>query len=187
MVRGDSQTKRTSFTEKLEAMVGMKPREKEEVTTTTEKGRIFCAVSSINTEADQGKEQTVEGAVGHQYGQAAETKLPLVELGELMSKLEQINETLRCSKENSQQLRKELRHNKNEYPDNSFVLARITEEKLQQMADKVETTDKEREKHIKTDMEEMKKRYETVNDKLWNLQTRMDTMSKEQAANLCAI
>ena len=49
------------------------------------------------------------------------------------------------------------------------------------MADKVETTDKERDKHIKKYMEEMKKRYETVNDKLWNLKTRMDTMSKEQA------
>ena len=49
------------------------------------------------------------------------------------------------------------------------------------MSDKVETTGKEREKHIKKDMEEMKKRYGTVNEKLWNLETRMDTMSKEQA------
>ena len=35
--KGDSQTKRTSFTEKLAATVQIKPREKEEVTTVTEK------------------------------------------------------------------------------------------------------------------------------------------------------
>ena len=55
------------------------------------------------------------------------------------------------------------------------------------MSDKVEATDKEREKHIKKDMEEMKKRYDTVNEKLWNLDTRMDTMGKDQAESSCAI
>ena len=55
------------------------------------------------------------------------------------------------------------------------------------MWDKVEATDKDRENHIKKDMEEMKKRYHTVNEKLWSLETRMDTMSKEQAENSCAI
>ena len=49
------------------------------------------------------------------------------------------------------------------------------------MADKVETTEKEREKNIKEDMEEMKKQYETVIYKLWKLETRMDTRSSEQA------
>ena len=33
----------------------------------------------------------------------------------------------------------------------------------------------------------MKKRYYTVNEKLWNLETRMDVMSKDQAGNFCAI
>ena len=61
------------------------------------------------------------------------------------------------------------------------------EEKLQQMSDKVEATDKEREKHIKKDMQEMKQRYDTVNEKLWNLETRMDTMSKDQAEISCTI
>ena len=55
------------------------------------------------------------------------------------------------------------------------------------MSDKVETTDKEREKHIKKDMEEMKKRYDTVNENLRNLETRMDTMSKDEAEIFCAI
>ena len=47
------------------------------------------------------------------------------------------------------------------------------------MAKKMETTDKEQEKHIKKDQEEMKRRSETVTDKLWNLETRMDTMSRD--------
>ena len=55
------------------------------------------------------------------------------------------------------------------------------------MAKKVETTDKEREKNVKKDMEEIKKRYDTVNEKLWNLETRMDTMIKDQAESSCAI
>ena len=55
------------------------------------------------------------------------------------------------------------------------------------MADKVELTDKEQEKHIKMDMEEMKKRYDTVSENMWNLETRMDTMSKEQAESSGAI
>ena len=94
---------------------------------------------------------------------------------------------MKCSEEDRQELKKEIRHNKNESLDNYYVLARATEKKLQRMSDKVETTDKEREKHIKKDMEEMKKRYDTVNEKLWNLETRMDTMSKDQADTSCAI
>ena len=61
------------------------------------------------------------------------------------------------------------------------------EEKLQQMSDKVEATDKEREKNFKKDMQEMKQRYDTVNSKLWSLETRIDTMSKDQAESSCAI
>ena len=89
-IKDDSHANRTSFTEKLAATVGMKPREKEDVTTTTEKGKIFGTLSTITTEAGQGRDQTREGAVVHQSGQAAETRLRLVELGELTSKLEQI-------------------------------------------------------------------------------------------------
>ena len=40
-IEDDSQTKRTSFTERLAAMVGMKPREKEEIATVTEKTKIL--------------------------------------------------------------------------------------------------------------------------------------------------
>ena len=95
-----------------------------------------------------------------------------------MSKLDQIDTNLKCSEEDRHELKKELRHNKNENLDNYYHLARATEEKLQQMANNVETTDKERGKHIKKDMEEMKRRYDTVNEKLWSLKTRMEKMSR---------
>ena len=36
-------------------------------------------------------------------------------------------------------------------------------------------------------MKEMKKRYDTVNEKLWSLETRIETMSKEQSESSGAI
>ena len=93
-----------------------------------------------------------------------------------MAKLEHIDKTMKHIEEDRQELKREVRQNKNEHPDNYFVLASAMEEKLQQMSDKVDATDKEREKHIKKDMEEMKKRHDNVNEKLGSLETRMDTM-----------
>ena len=84
-------------------------------------------------------------------------------------------------------IKKELRYNKHEYLDNYFNLARATEEKLQQMSDKVEATDGERDKSIKKDMQEMKQRYDAVNSQLGSLETRMDTMRRDQAESSCAI
>ena len=55
------------------------------------------------------------------------------------------------------------------------------------MSDKVEATDKEREKNIKKDMQEMKQRYDTVNSKLGSLGTRIDTTSRDQAESSFAI
>ena len=52
-IKNDSKTKRTSFTERIAAMVGMKPREKEEVVPTTEKSKTFGTVSAITTEVKQ--------------------------------------------------------------------------------------------------------------------------------------
>ena len=48
-IKAGSQTKRTSFTERIAMMVGMKPREKEEVAPTTEKGKKYGSVSAITT------------------------------------------------------------------------------------------------------------------------------------------
>ena len=59
---------------------------------------------------------------------------------------EQIDKKVKCGEEDRQELMKELRYNKSENLANYFFLARASEEKLQQRADKVETTDKERER-----------------------------------------
>ena len=83
-IKDDSQTKRTSFTERIAAMVGMKPREKEEVESTTEKSKTFGTVSTITTEAKLDEEQVKRRATAN-----PEKRIPL-ELGDLMAKLEQI-------------------------------------------------------------------------------------------------
>ena len=65
------------------------------------------------------------------------------------AKLDQIDKKLKQSEEDREVIKRELRYNKHEYLDNYFNLA---EEKLQQMSEKVEATDKDREKNIKKDM-----------------------------------
>ena len=87
-IKDDSQTKRTWFTEKIAAMVGMKPREKEEVIPTTEKSKSFGTVSAITTEAKQDKEQVTHGATANRE------KTILLELSDLIAKLEQIDKKL---------------------------------------------------------------------------------------------
>ena len=69
-----------------------------------------------------------------------------------MAKLVRIDKKLKHSEEDREVIQKELRYNKHEYLDNYFNLAKATEEKLQQMSDKVETSDKDREKNMKKDM-----------------------------------
>ena len=179
-IKDDFQTKRASFTEIFGAMVGMKPK-KEEVRPAIKKSKTFGTDFAIATEAKKDKKQVTQKATANQDKQTMESKTTSFELGDLMAKLEQIDENLKCSEEDRKELKKEVRHNKNENLDNYYVLVRATEEKLQQMANKAETTDKEREKHIKKDMEQMKKKYDTVCEILWNLETRMNTMSKEQS------
>ena len=100
------------------------------------------------TETNQDKEQVTPETAGNQENRATKSRAPSVDRADLMTKLEQIDKKLKCGEENRQE-KKELRHNKSEYLDNYFVLASSTEERLQQMADKVNTTDGEREKHIK--------------------------------------
>ena len=78
-------------------------------------------------------------------------------------------------------IRKELRYNKHEYLDSYFNLAKATDERLKEMSDKVETTNEERDKNIKKDMQQLKNRYDDVNSQLGSLEKRMDTMSKNQA------
>ena len=162
-------------------MVGMKSREEEEVIPMTEKSKKLGTVTAILTEAKLDDEQVKCGVT------ASHEKTTSLELGDLMAELEQIDKQLKSSEEDRKELKREIRYNKNENLDNCFNLARATEEKLQQMSNKVEATDKEQEKHIKMHMQEMKQQYDTVNRKLWNLETRIDTMSKEQSESSCAI
>ena len=110
-----------------------------------------------------------------------------IELGNLRAKLDQIDKKLKCSEEDREVIKKEIIYNKNEYLDNYFNLARATEEKLKQMLDKVEATDKDREENINKDMQAMKQRYDLVNSKLGSLETRIETMSRDQAESSCAI
>ena len=186
-IKDEFQTKRTSFTERFAMMVGMKARDIVEKESTAEKGKTFGTVSTITTEAIQDDDQVKHGAAASNGATADyETTTPL-ELGDLIAKLDQIDKKLKCSEEDREVIKKEIRCNKNEYLDNYFNLAGATEEKLQQKPDKVEATDKDREKNIKKDMQEMKQRYDTVTSKLENLETRMDTMSRDQAESSCAI
>ena len=97
-IKDDSQTKRTSFTEKIAAMVGKKPKDKEEVIPTTEKSQTFGTVSAITTEAKQDEDQVTHGAAANQK------KTSSLELGDLMAKLEQIDKKLKYSEEDRQEL-----------------------------------------------------------------------------------
>ena len=76
-------------------MVGMKPREKEEVVQTTEKSRTFGTVSAITTEAKHDDEQVKIGATAHQE------KTTSLELGDLMANLEQIDKKIEVQRRKS--------------------------------------------------------------------------------------
>ena len=52
-IKDDSQTKRTLFMERYAAMVGLRPRDKEEVRTGTDKSKTFGTFSAITTEAGE--------------------------------------------------------------------------------------------------------------------------------------
>ena len=119
-MKDDSQTKRTSFTERIAMMVGMEPREKEETAPTTEKGKTFGTVSAITTEDNRDDDQ-VEPVATASYeasvsngATANQEKTTFLELGDLMAKLEKIDRKMKCSEEDRQMLRKEIRYNKSE-------------------------------------------------------------------------
>ena len=126
-IKDNSQTKRTSFTERIAAMVRMKPRETEEITTVTEKSKTFGTVSTIATETRKDKEEATQEATASQDKRADGTKTISVELRDLVTKLNETDKKLKCSEEDRQELKKEMRHNKNENLDNYYVLARATE------------------------------------------------------------
>ena len=90
-IKDESQTKRTSFTERIAMMVGMKSRDIVEEETKAEKGKTFGTVSTITTEANQDDDQVKHGVTaGHGATADHETLTPL-ELGNLIAKLDQID------------------------------------------------------------------------------------------------
>ena len=207
-VKDEFQAKRTSFTERLAMMVGMKSRDAAVEETKAEKGKTFGTVSTRTTDTDQNEDQKRPGTATNNRTTCPNncpdnrTTCPnncpdnrtttdhgtaTLELGDLMAKLDQIDEKLKHSEEDRDVIRKEMRNNKHEYMDSYFHLARATEEKLQQMSDKIDTTDEERDKNIRKDMREMKQRYDAVNSQLGSLEKRMDTMSRDQAESSSAI
>ena len=56
-VKDESQAKRTSFTERLAIMVGMKPRDAAAEEPKAEKGKTFGTVSTKTTDSDQNEDQ----------------------------------------------------------------------------------------------------------------------------------
>ncbi|XP_063712332.1 uncharacterized protein LOC134840451 [Symsagittifera roscoffensis] len=186
-VKDESQAKRTSFTERLAMMVGMKSRDIVTEEPKVEKGKTFGTISTKTTETNQDEDQVKQGAAANNRATADHETTTSLELGDLMAKLDQIDKRLKHSEKDRDVIKKELGYNKHEYLDNYFNLAKATEEKLQQMSDKVDATDGERGKNIKKDMQEMKQRYDAVNSQLESLETRMDTMSRDQAESSCAI
>ena len=133
------------------------------------------------------QDQVKQGAAANSRATADHETTTSLELGDLMAKLDQIDKRLKHSEEDREVIKKELRYNKHEYLYIYFNLAKATEEKLQHMSEKVDATDGERGKNIKKDMREMKQRYDAVNSQLGSLETRMDTMSRDQAESSCAI
>ena len=185
-MKDDSQVKKTSFTEKLAMMVGMKSRDNTAEEPKTERAQTFGTVSTKTTEANLKEEQARTEAAAENRTRA-DHEITTLELGDLMTKLNQIDKKLKYSEEDRDLIRKELKYNKHEYLDSYFNLAKATEERLQQMSDKVDATNEERDKNIKKDMQQLKNRYDGVNSQLGSLETRMDTMSRNQAESSCAI
>ena len=185
-MKEDSQVKKTSFTERLAMMVGIKTKENMTEEPKAERARTFGTVSTKTTEANPREEQNKAEATAEDRP-TTDHEEATIELGDLMAKLNQIDKKLKHSEEDREVIRKELRYNKHEYLDSYFNLAKATDERLKEMSDKVETTNEERDKNIKKDMQQLKNRYDDVNSQLGSLEKRMDTMSKNQAESSCAI
>ena len=107
-VKDESQVRRTSFTERIAMMVGIKSRDVVAEEPKAEKGKTFGAVSTITTEANQDDDQVKQGAASsNRVTPSHETTNPL-DLGDLMAK-NQIDKKLKHSEEDREVIKKELR------------------------------------------------------------------------------
>ena len=89
-IEDDSQTKKMSFTERIVAMVGMKLRV-EEATTANEKSKTFGTVSTITTQNRKEKGEASQVAAVSPDERTKETRSTSVELGDWMTKLNEID------------------------------------------------------------------------------------------------
>ena len=122
-VKDDSQVKKTSFTDKLAMMVVMKSRDNTAEESETERARTFGTVSTKAAEADLKEEQARTEATPENRT-TAHHETATLELGYLMTKLNQIDKKLKYSEEDRDLIRKELKYNKHQYLDSYFNLAR---------------------------------------------------------------
>ena len=97
-VKDDSQVKKTSFTEKLAMMVGMKSKDNTAEESKTERARTFGTVSTKAKEADLKEEQARKEATAENKT-TADHETATLELGDLMIKLNQIDKKLKYSEE----------------------------------------------------------------------------------------
>ena len=69
--KDDSQAKRTSFLKRFATMMGMRPRDKEEISAGTSKNKTFGTISAITMEAGEGGERSTgstEKTTSHSAG-----------------------------------------------------------------------------------------------------------------------
>ena len=105
-VKDESQAKRTSFTERLAMMVGMKPRDIVTEEPKAEKGKTFGTVSTKTTDTDQNEDQIRPGAAANNRKTSDHQTMSL-DLGDLMAKLDQIDKRLKYSEEDRDVIKKE--------------------------------------------------------------------------------
>ena len=115
-VKDESQAKRTSFTERLAMMVGMKPRDILTELPKTEKGKSFGTVSMKTTDTGQNEDQIRPGTAANNRATSDHETMSL-DLGDLMARLDQIDKRLKQSDEDRDVIKKELRYNKHEHLD----------------------------------------------------------------------
>ena len=104
-VKDESHIKRTSFTERIAMMVGMKSRDVVAEEPKAEKGKTFGAVSTITTEANQDDDQVKQGAASSNRATPSHKTTNPLDLGNLMAKLDQIDKKLKHSEEDREVIR----------------------------------------------------------------------------------
>ena len=97
-VKDESRVK-TSFTERLAMMVGMKSRDLVTEEPKTEKSKTFGTVSTKATVTNQNEDQVKQGAAANSRATANHETTTSLDLGDLMAKLDQIDKRLKHSEE----------------------------------------------------------------------------------------